>query len=155
MATKSTRHFVRIFAVFVSILFFNFSCEDHKIALAPPVLKTLPVTQKGTQQVPVMSTIYKLEVLDTGTRQVSEYGVLYHTYYEVELESDPTPVTVPTVENSVKHPFSETFGVGLKELITDSQFPLRTYVFQRAYAILDDGSVIYGAIVKTRAGVIQ
>ena len=136
----------------------NFSCENHQEPELLPVLETLQITQSREVPPPYQSTYtnhYRLRVIEKGNVPVTEYGVIYSTYNTSELENNaPYVIKEPTVLNSPLHIITEEFGPGEKLMSHEKNYPLRTYVYQRAYAKLGDGRVIYGDVVLTAAGKI-
>ena len=106
-------------------------CVDH--VLDPLVIKTLPFTTGLT---------FKVEATSLGDKPVTEYGIVNTSY----LRASPTPHNMdPTVADR-KIVFPTSIGLGINQHVIPSStfFSGQTFFYYRAYAILDDGSVIYG-----------
>lgn len=79
-----------------------------------------------------------------------EYGILFSTYYTGEIiNNSPYLFKEPTFQTHGRHIITEEFGVGEKVMRRNGNYPLRTHVYQRAYAKLEDGRIIHSDIVFT------
>ncbi|MCE7063174.1 hypothetical protein [Dyadobacter sp. CY343] len=150
---KFTRPIIKSAFLFCAVLLLSFSCEDHTVPEVLPVLKTLPITQTRENPPPFESMYtnrYRLVVENVGNVPVSKYGIVFTTYRSGET---PNPNKTPTVDAQFpSHVFPDAFGEGEKSFDQGGNYPLRTDVYQRAYAILADGRIIYGDVVWTVAG---
>ncbi|TDE16514.1 hypothetical protein [Dyadobacter psychrotolerans] len=148
---------IKLAALSLTILFMNFSCQDHEVPQLLPVLETIPVTQSRKSPPPYLTFYinhYRVNIKEKGNVPVAEYGVLYSTYHPSELENNASYVIKqPTVLNSPPHVITQEFEIGERLMSNDGDnFPLRTYVYQRAYAKLTDGRVVYGDVILTQSG---
>lgn len=133
----STKHFPIMKACFsrvhqvvlVALVFTVSHCVDHD--LDPLVIKTLPIAAGIT---------FSLEAITLGKKPVTEYGIVY-TGYPRAL---PTPHNMtPTIDDH-RIPFPTAIKIGLNQYVFPSNFfQGRTFFYYRAYAILNDGTVVY------------
>lgn len=153
-----TKHFtngIRLFSLLLITLIINISCKDHEVPEVLPVLKTLPIQQLRLVPPPeptLYTNRYRLEVTEKGNVPVSRYGILFTTYSGAEFQHPESINKQPIVTTSINHDFAAPFELGERTLEEGPNYPLRTYVFQRAYAVLADGRVIYGDVVFTSNG---
>ncbi|PWJ53240.1 hypothetical protein CLV98_12523 [Dyadobacter jejuensis] len=143
-------------AAFSLFVLFQFSCtEDHAIKRMP-VLKTLPTSllpsfnADSTYIGPPYFWIFNLEVVDKGTEPIKEYGVVL-----TQFRPDPNETRYePFVDNTFKNAFEQPFEVGPATHRLRNNYAMRTYVYQKAYAILESGEVVYGNLVVTENGTV-
>lgn len=120
--------------LFFVMLLMAFACTDHNMP-GPPQLETL-ITEMNCNA----SFTYKLNVKESGNMRVVEYGIVY---------SGTAPINpTPTVDINAKTIFSEAFTDGPKTQLGYSLCVPETYY--RAYAILENGTVVYGNIIHFR-----
>nr|WP_295924126.1 hypothetical protein [uncultured Dyadobacter sp.] len=121
------------------------ACTDHvtpdKIA---PIIVTLKYSDDPDEQVP--HRYYKVSFTELGNRPVTEYGVVLRA----SPENDSSEPTV----SDVKKPFSSPVASAttLTQSVLLAEEPELTGVFRysyRAYAITDDGAVVYGSTFST------
>ncbi|SDD55636.1 hypothetical protein SAMN04487996_101309 [Dyadobacter soli] len=117
--------------LFLVVMLFAFACTDHSMP-SPPTLETLTTTMNCHDLF-----TYRLNVVESGTMPVVEYGIVYSA-------SNPLNPT-PTVESNTKVIFTDTFTDGQKTKVGNPDCASQTYY--RAYAILDGGTVVYGNII--------
>lgn len=118
----------------LSMILLVFSCNDHVIPDSELSFKTLPFEHADT------TTIFKIQVDDQGKKPVKEYGIVYTAYFRGvgNHNLDPT-----VDDNKIK--FDTAFMLGINQFgYTKDFINGKTFFYYRAYAILDDGSVIYG-----------
>ena len=152
---KFSESAIRVYMLFIGLLYLNFSCQDHPIPQTLPSLTTQPIIRSNTRAFSLF--IFQLMVDNSGSIPVKEYGVVFTTYYELDIVN-PDIILEPTILTGKMIPFKDPFGPGnhqeLKTDIPDSKLTL-DYTFQRAYAVLDNGEVVYGKVITTKYGVVQ
>jgi hypothetical protein len=126
------RSFFHLAIVFIGLLFANFSCEDHVVPVREAQIKT-----EGNAYVQGGPTLWELRLSFTelGNVPIIEYGVVTAT--------SPifTPSFNPTVADSkVIFPLPATLGLKTRIAIK----PVAIIVYYRAYAILQNGTIVYG-----------
>ncbi|MEO6285703.1 MAG: hypothetical protein ABIN80_11625 [Dyadobacter sp.] len=123
------RSFYHLALVFTGLLFANFSCQDHVVPQKEAQIKTESRADLGTG---VWN--YRLSITDLGNVPITEYGIVYVT------SALPAPLTPTVSDTKIIFPLITTLGLktrpGLK--------PVGANIFYRAYAILENGSVVYG-----------
>jgi len=118
----------------LSLILLTFSCDDHVIPNGNLLLKTLPFEHVNT------TTIFKIQVDHQGKKPVIEYGIVYTAYFR----GAGNHKLDPTVDD-IKIIFDTPFMLGINQFNYTKDFINgKTFFHYRAYAILDDGSVIYG-----------
>lgn len=145
----------RICVVFIGLFCLNFSCQDHPVPQTLPSLTTQPITRSNTRAFSLFT--FQLVVDNPGSILAKEYGVVFTTYDDLDIVS-PNVISEPTIQNGRVVLFKGPFGPGnQQELITDVPESKLTldYIFQRAYAVLDNGEVVYGQTVTTKYGIVQ
>ncbi|WAC09897.1 hypothetical protein [Dyadobacter pollutisoli] len=120
--------------VVLSLFLFSYSCQDHVVPGVPPQLKTLPFS--GGQNAKCSLT-YTVEVTDVGTIPVKEYGVVFSA-----VNDGRTFVVNPTVADNIRVIVALPFVAGPKSNAGPQICTNR--INYRAYAILQDDSVVYG-----------
>ena len=152
---KFSQSAARMFVVFIGLLYFNFSCQDHPIPQTGPSLTTEPIARINSRTFSLFT--FQLVVDDPGSIPVKEYGIVFTTYDDLDIVN-PDVNSEPTIQTGTVVSFKNPFGQGnQQESKTDtpeSTFTL-DYIFQRAYAVLDNGEVVYGNMVTTKYGVVQ
>lgn len=80
---------------------------------------------------------FKLQIVSVGTAKITEYGIVY---------SATNPVNnMPSVATDTKVIFDMPFEAGDKTKLAGG--PCFPNVYYRAYAITDDGTVVYGDVI--------
>lgn len=120
-------------AIFAIILL-AFSCNDHVAPGSCLSIKTLPFEHVDT------STIFKIQVENQCEKPVKEYGIVYTAYFRGvgNHNIDPT-----ITDNKIAFDTAIMPG-GNQFTYAKDFFNGRIFFYYRAYAILGDGSVIYG-----------
>ncbi|SKB85958.1 hypothetical protein [Dyadobacter psychrophilus] len=122
--------------IFLSLFLFSYSCQDHEIPGVPPSLVTLEVSPGAIR----CEIAFNLNVVDTGNMPVTEFGVVIAGFGFLGQASD-----TPTVGTHTKLVFDPPFSTGNKKKnsgVCSNQFSYR------AYAILNNGTVIYGNLLS-------
>jgi hypothetical protein len=134
------KHLSSIGSYFVAVfLIFTLSCTDHNIPEKPD-LETLVYGANCK-----FSFTYKLKVLRVGDFPVTEYGIVWKQGYAPDYRPGVPPSDPPVVETDTKAVFDLPLTLGEKtKLAGGICAPL---VYYRAYAILQDGTVVYGNLL--------
>ncbi|MCE7067173.1 hypothetical protein [Dyadobacter sp. CY326] len=152
---KFSHSATRLCVVFIALLCFNFSCQDHPIPQTLPSLTTQPINRSNTRAFSLFT--FQLVVDNVGSIPVKEYGVVFTTYDDLDIVS-PDVISEPTIVNGKVISFKGVFSPGnhqeSKTDVPDSKLTL-DYIFQRAYAVLNNGTVVYGQVITTKYGVVQ
>jgi hypothetical protein len=120
--------------ILMSLFLFAHACVDHQIPGTPPQLETLKWSSGNGWK---CSYTFNLDIKDVGTMPVKEYGIVY-TFNGI---GNPR-VGNPVVESDMKEVFPMPFLPGPKSKLSgDICGP---NVYYRAYAILENNSVVYG-----------
>lgn len=120
--------------IIISALFMASSCTDHVTPHSELSIKTLPFEHVNS------TTIFKIQVDDQGERPVKEYGIVYTAYYRGTGNHNLDP----TIDDN-KITFNTALMLGINQFTYTKDFINgRTFFYYRAYAILEDGSVVYG-----------
>jgi hypothetical protein len=155
MSKKLAQSATRICVVFIGLLCFNFSCQDHPIPQTLPSLTTQPITRSNTRAFSLFT--FQLVVDNPGSIPVKEYGVVFTTYDDLDIVN-PNVIPEPTILTGMVVSFKDPFGPGnqqeSKTDVPDSNLTL-DYTFQRAYAVLNNGEVAYGQTITTKYGIVQ
>ena len=115
-------------------LFAN-ACVDHDLPGTPPQLETLNITS-GVWK---CSVTFNLDIKDVGTIPVKEYGMVYN------MQGTGNPrVGNPVVGTDYKQIFPMPFLPGKRTLLNSVSNTCGPFLYYRAYAILEDDSVVYG-----------
>jgi hypothetical protein len=151
---KTLTHTLKLTTILLTVLCINLSCKEQETPEILPVLEALPITQKmvGPPSGPRNSftSNYRVLVKVKGNVKVIEYGVLFSTYYGEEIYNNAYYLAKePTLQTHGGHIITEEFEIGERVISRDNNYPLRTHVYQRAYAKLEDGRVMYSDIVFT------
>ena len=127
---RRTLYYSLIFA----LMLFTQACVDHELPGNPPQLETLKWTSGNGWK---CSYTFNLDIKDVGTKTVKEYGIVYTT----KGVGNPR-VGNPVVESDMKEVFPMPFLPGPKHKLSGEV--CGGNVYYRAYAILEDNSVVYG-----------
>lgn len=107
--------------------------KDHQIPIFEIEIRTLPFSL-ATQ-----STVFRMEAVQLGDKPIVEHGVVYTAYFRGVGNHNQLPTTR---DNKVAFDTKLSLGANeysyAKDIIAG-----RTYFYYRAYAILDDHSVVY------------
>jgi hypothetical protein len=126
----------------VVLLFFTLSCTDHDIKEQPD-LETLVYGANCK-----FLFTYKLNVRRVGDFPVTEYGIVWKPGNAQEYQPGVTPKDPPVVETDTKAVFDMPLTLGEKQKFAGGACgPL---VYYRTYAILKDGTVVYGNLLAYR-----
>jgi hypothetical protein len=128
------KRFTTLALVVLSLFLFSYSCQDHVVPGIPPQLKTLEFVASQNLK---CSLIYTVEVTDVGTIPVKEYGVVFSA-----IGDGKTFTETPTVADNIKVIVDLPFVAGPKSKGGPQICTFR--ISYRAYAILEDDSVVYG-----------
>lgn len=86
---------------------------------------------------------FKVQVDALGDLPVTEYGILHLSFFRADNDKDYTP----RIEHGARMPFDQSIALGTNSYVyTGSAFAGKYFFFYRAYAVLSDGSVVYGEI---------
>ncbi|WP_090381740.1 hypothetical protein [Dyadobacter sp. SG02] len=86
---------------------------------------------------------FKVQVDTLGDLPVTEYGILYLSFFRASNDTDYTP----RIEHGAKMPFDQPIVLGINNYVyTGNAFQGKYFFYYRAYALLSDGSVAYGDI---------
>ncbi|WP_031528083.1 hypothetical protein [Dyadobacter crusticola] len=128
-------------ALFTMLFLFSFSCEDHVVPETPevlPVISTLPM------DISAGKLNFKIAFQNLGNAQIGSYGVVYSTaFYDLSLSYTKTP----TIDYE-KQDFTGSPALGN---LSNSAAPAPEgffAIFYRAYAMLSNGKVVYGDVMK-------
>ena len=127
--------------VLLSLFLFSYSCQDHQVPGEPPLLSTHELFYDSLHGKCSFTT--ELEVLNIGTIPVTEYGIVYNA----ALNGGGGPgYDNPSIDNYPKIVFDMPFSTGIKtkvgpQICTNSNY-------YRAYAILSNGTVVYGQTLR-------
>jgi hypothetical protein len=128
------KRFTTLALVVLSVFLFSYSCQDHVVPGIPPQLKTLEFVVSQNVK---CGLVYTVDVTDVGTIPVKEYGVVFSAV------NDGKPFTAtPTVADNIKVIVDLPFVAGPKSNTGPGICTNR--INYRAYAILEDDSVVYG-----------
>lgn len=130
----------RLLLKFSAILFLSilvFSCaKDHEIPVNMPAkIKTLEFIHG------VPTSTFKVQFEDLGNIPIVEYGIAMSKGISGQLEP------IPTVANEVLIFTATPIDLNIKMQTYSQNFADVNY---RAYARLNNGTVVYGAIIKYR-----
>jgi len=107
--------------------------KDHQIPVSQIEIKTLPFS------LATLSTVFRMEAVRLGDKPVVEHGVVYTAYFRGVGNHNQQP----TVGDN-KVAFDTKLSVGTNEYVYAKDIIAgRTFFYYRAYAILDDNSVVY------------
>lgn len=107
--------------------------EDHQIPASEIEIRTLPFSL-ATQ-----STVFRMEAVQLGDQPVVEHGVVYTAYFRGVGNHNQQP----TVSDN-KVAFDTKLSLGANEYSYAKDIIAgRTFFYYRAYAILDDHSIVY------------
>lgn len=148
---------LKLLFLLVSVLCVNLSCkkesEPEPQAEVLPKLKTFPITVTGNAgpNSNAWTYHYKLVVEEKGNVPVMKYGVTWHSYRSSEMGQDYV-IRFPIVQdiNYTAHPFNIPFEKGERKYdFPNFPFLLKGLTYQRAYAVLQDGRVVYGDVIES------
>lgn len=126
----------------VVLLFLTLSCTDHDIKEQPD-LETLVYGANCK-----FSFTYKLNVRRIGDFPVTEYGIVWKQGNPLDYQPGVPPSNPPVVGTDTKVVFDLPLTLGEKEKFGGGAcVPL---VYYRTYAILKDGTVVYGNLLAYR-----
>ncbi|WP_342088749.1 hypothetical protein [Dyadobacter sp. OTU695] len=112
---------------------FSGCTKDHQIPVSEIEIRTLPFSL-ATQ-----STVFRMEAVQLGDQPVVEHGVVYTAYFRGVGNHNQ----LPTVSDN-KVAFDTKLSLGANEYTYAKDIIAgRTFFYYRAYAILDDHSVVY------------
>lgn len=118
----------------LSMILLAFSCNDHVIPDSQLSFRTLPFEHVDT------TTIFRIQVEDQGNKPVREHGIVYTAYFRGVGNHNQNP----TIDDN-KIRFDNALMLGINQFTYTKDFiDGKTFFYYRAYAILDDGSVVYG-----------
>ena len=125
----------------LSLILFSYSCQDHQLPGEPPLLSTHKLFYDSIHGKCSFTT--ELEVLNIGTIPVTEYGVVYNA----ALSGGTGPNREnPTIEDYPKIIYDMPFSTGIKSKVGPQICTNSNYY--RAYAILNNGTVVYGQTLR-------
>lgn len=135
------KHLSVLGLVCLSLFLFSYSCQDHQLPGEAPLLSTHDLFYDSGHGKCSFTT--ELEVLNIGTIPVTEYGIVYNA--ALGGGSGPN-YDNPTIEDYPKIVFDMPFSTGIKtkvgpQICTNSNY-------YRAYAILNNGTVVYGQTLR-------
>jgi hypothetical protein len=114
---------------FIFFLFVTFSCTDHVSPSTELSIKTLPFELR----------VFKVQVDNLGAKAVTQYGIVY-TVYPRGVGNHNLDPTI----NDNKIIFNTPIVLGVNRFNYAMDFLNgKTFFYYRAYAILEDGSVVY------------
>ena len=113
------------------------SLQDHNIPTLPISIKTLPIEFDS-------GTWFNVQVDNLGDKAVKEYGAVYTSYYKGVGNHNYQP----TIANA-RVKFSTPIALGKNQQKFNGDFIFgQTFFYYRAYAILEDDSVVYGDMIS-------
>jgi hypothetical protein len=127
------RSFYHLAIVFIGLLFANFSCEDHVVPVREAQIKTESHVDLGTGV-----WDFKLSITDLGNVPITEYGIVYVT------SALPAPLTPTVSDTKIIFPLVTTLGLKTRPALR----PVGIQLYYRAYAILENGSIVYGETIN-------
>ncbi|SKB56648.1 hypothetical protein [Dyadobacter psychrophilus] len=133
---RRTLYYSLVFA----LMLFAQSCVDHELPGTPPQMETLEFSSGNGWK---CSVTFNLDIKDVGTIPVKEYGMVYTT-----SGKGNAPLANPVVETDFKQVFPMPFLPGKKTKLNEVSNTCGPYVYYRAYAILEDGTVVYGQEIE-------
>jgi hypothetical protein len=124
--------FKSVFLV-LAMIFLSSCVKDHQIPASQIEIRTLPFSP-ATQ-----STVFRMEAVQLGDQDIIEHGVVFTAYFRGVGNHNQ----LPTVSDS-KVPFDTKLTLGTNEYsYVKDIIAGRTFFYYRAYAILEDNSIVY------------
>lgn len=131
------------FSVLLAALFlFAFSCQDHYV----PEPTLVRATVQSDAIAGSNPTIITMRILTTGNIPIEEYGIVYSSRFDSELEDINAN---PTIVDS-KLLSAESKMVGPHLVISDFKSSSFADVYYRAYLKHTNGDIVYGEIIYYR-----
>ena len=119
--------------LFCSVMLLSACTKDHDVPSPVVDIRTL------TFQPSTLSTVFKIQANALGDKPITEHGVVYTAYFRGVGNHNLEPTIN---DNKVVYDTDLVIGVNeftyLKDIIAG-----RTFFYYRAYAILNDNSVVY------------
>jgi hypothetical protein len=128
---------ILVFCMALSSLFSGCSLQDHPIP-ETLAIRTEPVEYNNGWD-------FAIQADKLGSLPVTEHGILFLAFFRASTDTD----YVPRIEHGSRIKFDGPLILGQNKFkYTGNGFDGRYFFFYRAYAILSDGSVVYGNIVN-------
>lgn len=125
--------FLQLFAL-LFVTLFAASCTDHEVpVMTPAKIKTLTLFHGN-------SSTFRVQFEDLGNIPITEYGVAMSTGVSGFLKN------TPTLEDEVLV-FTSPIDLNIKSQVLNRLFADANY---RAYAKLNNGTIVYGEVLKFR-----
>ncbi len=117
----------------LTMVFLSSCVKDHQIPASQIEIRTLPFSL-ATQ-----STVFRMEAIQLGDQAIVEHGVVFTAYFRGVGNHNQ----LPTVGDN-KVPFDKKLILGTNEYsYVKDIIAGRTFFYYRAYAILEDNSIVY------------